>query len=178
MSMDINDFGLENEAFGFGNSYEQMSRSNTEFLNLFGSKEERDAKKVIKQIKADYYKRIDALPPTANAQREALFVELENQLKAKNAKLSELEEVRKARNKSQRGEKLVGGLQSALNIFNKTTDALGMGRNVQGEQGGDGGNGGGGGGSSTSSQVPTWVWITGGAVVLGLGIFAIYKFRK
>jgi len=178
MSMDINDFGLENEAFGFGNSYEQMSRSNTEFLNLFGSKEERAAKNVIKQIKADYYKRIDALPATANAQREALFVELENQLKAKNAELSELEEVRKARNKSQRGEKLVGGLQSALNIFNKTTDALGMGRNVQGEQGGDGGNGGGGGGSSTSSQVPTWVWITGGAVVLGLGIFAIYKFRQ
>jgi hypothetical protein len=153
-----------------------MSRSNTEFLNLFGSKEERAAKNVIKQIKADYYKRIDALPATANAQREALFVELENQLKAKNAELSELEEVRKARNKSQRGEKLVGGLQSALNIFNKTTDALGMGRNVQGEQGGGRGND--GFSPSTPPRVSNWVYIAGGAVVLGLGIFAIYKFRK
>jgi len=51
-----------------------------------------------------------------------------------------------------------------------------MGRSIQNEQVG-GGNVGGTGGAPRS-QVPTWVFIAGGAVVLGLGIFAIYKFRK
>ena len=170
--MDINDFGLEQEAFGFGDSYQQMSRSNTNFLN-FGSDESRRAKR----IREDYFKRIDALPANDQAGRNALFAELEAKLNEINAPTADIANVQAARNKSQRGEKIVGGLQTALNIFNKTTDALGMGKSVQGEQGG-GGDGNSGGGSSTGSQVPTWVWIAGGAVVLGLGIFAIYKFRK
>lgn len=172
MQMDINDFGLEQEAFGFGDSYQQMSRSNTEFLN-FGSDESRRAKR----IKEDYFKRIDALAANDQAGRNALFAELEAKLSEINAPSADIANVQAARNKSQRGEKLVSGLQSALNIFNKTTEALGMGRNVQGEQGG-GGNGGGGDSSPRGTQVPTWVFIAGGAVVLGLGIFAFYKFRK
>jgi hypothetical protein len=172
MAMDINDFGLEQEAFGFGGSYQQMSRSNTNFLN-FGSSESRKANR----IKEDYFKRIDALPPTDQEGRNALFAELEVKLKEINAPNADITNVQSAKNKSQRGEKLVSGLQSALNIFNKTTDTLGMGKSVQGEQGG-GGGGNSGGGSTTGSQVPTWVWIAGGAVVLGLGIFAIYKFRQ
>lgn len=172
MQMDINDFGLEQEAFGFGDSYQQMSRSNTEFLN-FGSDESRRAKR----IKEDYFKRIDALPANDQAGRNALFAELETKLSEINAPSADIANVQAARNKSQRGEKLLGGLQTALNIFNKTTDALGMGRNVQGEQG-VGGNSGGGGSSSRGRQVPTWVFIAGGVVVLGLGIFAFYKFRK
>ena len=170
--MDINDFGLQQEAFGFGDSYQQMSRSNTNFLN-FGSSESRKAKR----IKEDYFKRIDALPTTDQAGRNALFAELEAKLNEINAPTADMANVQTARNKSQRGEKLVSGLQSALNIFNKTTEALGMGKSVQGEQGG-GGGGNVGGGSTTGTQVPTWVWITSGVVVLGLGVFAIYKFRK
>jgi hypothetical protein len=172
MQMDINGFGLEQEAFGFGDSYQQMSRSNTEFLN-FGSDESRRAKR----IREDYFKRIDALPANDQAGRNALFAELEAKLAEINAPSADIANVQAARNKSQRGEKIVGGLQTALNIFNRTTEALGMGKSVQGEQGG-GGGGNGGGGSTTGSQMPTWVWIAGGAVVLGLGIFAIYKFRK
>ena len=172
MQMDINDFGLQQEAFGFGDSYQQMSRSNTNFLN-FGSSESRKAKR----IKEDYFKRIDALPTTDQAGRNALFAELEAKLNEINAPSADIANVQAARNKSQRGEKLVSGLQSALNIFNKTTEALGMGKSVQGEQGG-GGGGNVGGGSTTGTQVPTWVWITSGVVVLGLGVFAIYKFRK
>ena len=172
MQMDINDFGLQQEAFGFGDSYQQMSRSNTNFLN-FGSSESRKAKR----IKEDYFKRIDALPTTDQAGRNALFAELEAKLNEINAPTADMANVQTARNKSQRGEKLVSGLQSALNIFNKTTEALGMGKSVQGEQGG-GGGGNVGGGSTTGTQVPTWVWITSGVVVLGLGVFAIYKFRK
>ena len=172
MQMDINDFGLEQEAFGFGDSYQQMSRSNTEFLN-FGSDESRRAKR----IKEDYFKRIDALPANDQAGRNALFAELETKLSEINAPSADIANVQAARNKSQRGEKLLGGLQTALNIFNRTTDALGMGRNVQGEQG-VGGNSGGGGSSSRGRQVPTWVFIAGGVVVRGLGIFAFYKFRK
>jgi hypothetical protein len=170
MQMDINDFGLEQEAFGFGDSYQQMSRSNTNFLN-FGSDESRRAKR----IREDYFKRIDALPANDQAGRNALFAELEAKLAEINAPTADIANVQAARNKSQRGEKIAGGLQTALNIFNRTTEALGMGRSIQNEQG-SGGNG--GGGSTTGSQMPTWVWIAGGAVVLGLGIFAIYKFRK
>ena len=171
MQMDINDFGLEQEAFGFGDSYQQMSRSNTEFLN-FGSDESRRAKR----IREDYFKRIDALPANDQAGRNALFAELEAKLAEINAPSADIANVQAARNKSLRGEKIVGGLQTALNIFNRTTEALGMGRSIQNEQVG-GGNVGGTGGAPRS-QVPTWVFIAGGAVVLGLGIFAIYKFRK
>ena len=175
MEMDINDFGLQEEAFGFGDSYAQMSRSNTEFLNLFGSGESRKAK----NLKKEYYQKIDALPASDKAGKDALFAELESKLAALNASKSDLDEVEKAKKKSERGEKVVGGLQTALNIFNKTTDALGMGKNVGSEsQGGSGGGGGNSVGSAKDKKVPTWVWIAGGVVVLGLGVFAIYKFRK
>jgi hypothetical protein len=175
MAMDINDFGLEQEAFGFGDSYEQMSRSNTDFLNLLGMESRK-----VKQIKADYYKRIDALPASDQAGRDALFNELEGKLKELNASQSDVSEVRGAKDKSKRGEKIASGLEKALNIFTQVKSGLGMGKKIEGEQdGGGGGNSGGGGGkTSTGSGVPTWVWITSGVVVLGLGIFAIYKFRK
>jgi hypothetical protein len=170
MQMDINDFGLEQEAFGFGDSYQQMSRSNTNFLN-FGSDESRRAKR----IREDYFQRIDALPANDQAGRNALFAELEAKLAEINAPSADIANVQAARNKSLRGEKIVGGLQTALNIFNRTTEALGMGKSVQGEQGGRGNDGF---SPSTPPRVSNWVYVVGGAVVLGLGIFAIYKFRK
>ena len=87
--------------------------------------------------------------------------------------------MQKAKRNAQRGEKISSGLDKALEIFTKTTDAFGIGKDVRGGGGGQGqGQGGGGGNSQDSNKVPTWVWITGGVVVLGLGIFAIYKFRQ
>lgn len=179
MAMDINDFGLEHEAFGFGDSnYSQMANSNTEFLNLFGSGDSPKAK----SLKKDYYARIDALPASDTAGKNALFAELESKLAALNASKSEIDEVANAKKKAERGEKLVGGLGKALDIFTRTTDALGIGKDLSaGGAGGGQGQGqgqGGGGGSRVDNKVPTWVWITGGVVVLGLGIFAIYKFRR
>jgi hypothetical protein len=128
MQMDINDFGLQQEAFGFGDSYVQMARSNTEFLNLFG----RESKEV-KDLKEFYFKKIDALPPSDKAGRDALFLEFETKLTALNASQAELDEVKKAKRKSERGEKIAGGLTRGLDIFNRTTQVLGIGRTIQGE---------------------------------------------
>jgi hypothetical protein len=190
MAMDINDFGLEHEAFGFGDTdYSQMANSNTEFLNLFGGlfdKDKRQAKRDIEALKADYYARIDALPPSANAERDALFAELEQKMKERGAQLDQIQEAKKAKSKAERGQKIVGGLEKGLDLFSKATDALGIGRTIRGEesrggssQGGSGqGNQGGGNRNTTATNVPTWVWITGGVVVLGLGVLAIVKFRE
>jgi hypothetical protein len=190
MAMDINDFGLHHEAFGFGDTdYSQMANSNTEFLNLFGIGESPKSK----SLKKEYFARIDALPVSDKAGRDALFAELESKLVALNAPSSEVEDVEKAKRKAERGQKILSGIEKGLDIFGKATELLGIGRRVEGEgapqqsgspsprSGGSQGGGGGsqGGGRSTSAnKVPTWVWIAGGAVVLGLGVFAIYKFRK
>lgn len=195
MAMDINDFGLHHEAFGFGDTdYSQMANSNTEFLNLFGFGESPKAK----SLKKEYFARIDALPASDKAGKDALFAELESKLAALNAPSSEMDDVEKAKRKSQRGEKIGKVLQKGLDLFGKATDLLGIGRKVEGESepqesgspsprssGGGGGRSQGGGGGSQGgvrgadgNKVPTWVWIAGGAVVLGLGVFAIYKFRK
>ena len=187
MAMDINDFGLQHEAFGFGDTdYSQMANSNTEFLNLFGFGESREAKK----IKKDYYARIDALPASDKAGKDALFAELESKLAALNAPKSDIEDVQKAKTNAGRGQKILGGFQKGLDLFGKATDLLGIGKKITGEEGaegqsGDGGSTGGGsrggGGNrtkSTTTTIPTWVWITGGVVVLGLGVLAIVKLRK
>lgn len=180
MEMDINDFGLQNEAFGFGESmydspnmnYSQMSRSNTDFLN-FG--ERRKQRKELEAIRNDYFKRIDALPPTDEAGRNALFNELEAKLKEKGASNDEINAARKA----SRGQKIASGVSSALDIFGKATSALGIGKRIEGESASSQGlksqaMGGGG----TDNEVPMWIWIVSGVAVVGLGIFAIYKFRK
>ena len=92
------------------------------------------------------------------------------------------DDVQKAKRRAERGDKIAGGLTKALDIFTKTTDALGIGKQVEGEGGGNQGQGQGrgndGGRNRDENKVPTWVWITGGVVILGLGIFAIYKFRE
>lgn len=182
MQMDINDFGMHQEMFGFGgndifqgrSSYQQMSRSNTNFLN-FTSAESRRAK----SIKDDYFKRIDALPATDQAGRNALFAELEAKLNQMSASTADVADVQTARNKSQRGENISVGLKNVLNIFNKVTDALGIGKDVGGDSGSGQNQGqGGGGGTQPDNKMPIWPYIVGGVVVLGLGIFAIYKFRK
>lgn len=185
MAMDINDFGMHQEMFGFGDNYyskrrtyQQMPNSNTNFLNFTFDKDKRAAKKDIDALKADYYKRIDALPANATAQRDALFAELEQKMKERGAQLDEIQEAQKAKRKSEQGEKISSGLSRALDIFTKTTDALGIGKKLDAESGGGQNQGQGGGGNNTNNQIPTWVWIAGGAVVLGLGVFAIYKFRK
>jgi hypothetical protein len=184
MEMDINDFGLQNEAFGFGESmydspsmnYSQMARSNTEFLN-FG--EGRKQRKELEAIRQDYFKRIDALSPTDDAGRNALFNELETKLKEKGASFDEINETRKAQRKAERGGKILSGLTTTLGAFNKTTQALGIGQRVQGESpatsqslrsetmGG-----------APSNKMPMWVWIVSGVAVVGLGLFAYYKFRR
>ncbi len=147
MEMDINDFGLQQEAFGFGDAYMQMSRSNTDFLG-FG--EGRKQRKELEAIKNDYFKRIDALPPTDEAGRNALFSELEAKLKEKGASNDEINAARKA----SRRQKIASGLTSALDIFNKTSEALGVGKRVKGEQVSSGGGGFGGIGSTQNSKMP------------------------
>jgi hypothetical protein len=188
MAMDINDFGLQHEAFGFGDTdYSQMANSNTDFLNLFGFGESPKSK----SLKKEYFARIDALPPNDKAGKDALFAELESKLAALNTPQSEMDDVQKAKRNAERGQKIVSGIEKGLDIFNKATDLLGIGRNVGGQSapqqsgspaqsggGGFQGGGGGGGRGAGAKKVPTWVWIAGGAVVLGLGVFAIYKFRK
>lgn len=180
MEMDINDFGLQNEAFGFGESmydspnmnYSQMARSNTDFLN-FG--EGRKQRKELEAIRNDYFKRIDALPASDEAGRNALFSELESKLKEKGATNEEINATRKA----SRGQKIASGVTSALDIFNKTKSALGLGKKVDGEssapvqnQKSEPIN------QPPSSKVPMWVWVVSGVAVVGLGLFAYYKFRK
>lgn len=181
MSMDINDFGLQQEGFGFGDSYydspttrySQMPRSNTDFLN-FG--EGRKQKQELEAIRNDYFKRIDALPTSDEAGRNALFSELEAKLKEKGASNDEINATRKA----QRGQKISAGVTSALDIFNKTTSALGIGKKVEGQptkpqenlKSGEVQN------ATSSQKTPIWVWVLGGVVVVGLGVFAIYKFKK
>jgi hypothetical protein len=179
MQMDINDFGLEQEAFGFGDSYQQMSRSNTNFLN-FGSDESRRAKR----IREDYFQRIDALPANDQAGRNALFAELEAKLAEINAPTADIANVQAARNKSQRGEKIVGGLQSALNIFNKTTEALGIGRTIQGENVPDAGQRGivfGDEGLERERRgrtIKIATIISGSVIILGLAAYLILRKRK
>jgi acyl-CoA reductase-like NAD-dependent aldehyde dehydrogenase len=183
MQMDINDFGNHQEMFGFSNDglfqgrnrYQQMSHSNTNFLNFTLDKDKRAAKKDIDALKADYYKRIDALPASATAQRDALFAELEQKMKERGAQLEEIQEAQQAKRKSEQGEKISSGVSTALDIFRKTTEAFGIGKRLEGENVGGQNQGQ---QVETRSQIPTWVWIAGGAVVLGLGVFAIYKFRK
>lgn len=182
MAMDINDFGLQQECFGYNKrnkrkrptDYAQMSRSNTEFLNLTGKQ-----KRELDAIKKDYFARIDALPPTADAERNALFAELEQKLKEKGAEPQDLADAQNAEKKAKRGEKINQGLQTALDIFTKTTDALGISKKVGNEgQGKDGNTPPPPPSGDKKVQVPMWAWIVGGVAVVGLGVFAIYKFRK
>lgn len=171
-NLDINDFGLQQEYFGFGDDYVQLANSNTEFLNFF---EGRKQKKELDAIREDYFKRIDALPNDDEAGRNALFAELEAKLKEKGASNDEINQATKAA----RGQKIASGVTSALNIFNKAASTLGMGRQIRGEQ-----NIASSGGLKSSAAsggrqgVPMWVWITGGVLVLGLGVFAIIKLKK
>ncbi|NBX73332.1 MAG: hypothetical protein EBQ89_03435 [Alphaproteobacteria bacterium] len=181
MEMDINDWGLQDESFGFGNekyktpcpTYKQLAQSNTQFLNFFGDK--RKQKKELDALREDYYKRIDALSPTDEAGRNALFSELEQKLKEKGASFDEINETKKAQRKAERGEKIKSGLSGALDIFTKTTSALGIGRDIEGRTK-----------SSTqttsytpsSKKTPIWVWVGGGVVVLGLVGFLVYKLSK
>lgn len=181
MEMDINDFGLQKEYFGFGESmyrkpttrYKQMSRSNTEFLN-FG--ERRKQKQEIDALKNDYFKRIDALPVSDEAGRTALFNELE-------AKLKEKGESNDAINQARRkafGEKLVSGVSSALNVFKQVGSALGIGKKIEGETTTNLRNKGVNNPASepTAKKIPNWVWIVSGVAVVGLGVFAYIKFKK
>ena len=173
MDLDLRHFGNTKSYKLKLQPYKQMPRSNTEFLNLFGSGDTPKAK----ALKEDYYKRIDALPASDKAGKDALFAELESKLAALNAPKSDMDDVQKAKDKAQRGEKVSGILAKGLDIFTKTTEALGMGKPVGNEmqnrsQGVDLVQ------RQDDRQVPIAVWIIGGVVVLGLGIFAIYKFRK
>jgi len=181
MEMDINDWGLQDESFGFGNekyktpcpTYKQLAQSNTQFLNFYG--DTRKQKKELEAIREDYYKRIDALSPTDEAGRNALFSELESKLREKGASFDEINETKKAQSKAQRGEKIRSGLSTALDIFSKTKSALGIGKDVEGRTK-----------SATQptsdipsgKKTPMWVWIGGGVVVLGLVGFLIYKLSK
>lgn len=178
MEMDINDFGLEQEAFGFGDEYQQMSRSNTSFLNFTFDKDKRQAKKDIDALKADYYQRIDALPLSANAQRDALFAELEQKMKERGAQLDEIQEAQQAKRKSERGEKISSGINRALDIFTQATDALGIGKQLDAGSIGGQNQGQVNNPSDPQRKIPLWIYISGGVLVLGLGILAIYKFRK
>ena len=40
-SVDINDYGLGDEYFGFDNNYHQMPFSNTDFLNFFEGRKQK-----------------------------------------------------------------------------------------------------------------------------------------
>ena len=104
MDLDLRHFG-NTKSYKFKlQPYKQMPRSNTEFLNLFGSGDTPKAK----ALKDDYFKRIDALPASDKAGKDALFAELETKLAALNAPKSDMDDVQKAKAKSQRGEKVSG----------------------------------------------------------------------
>lgn len=167
--------------------YAQLPQSNTEFLNFVTiDKDKRQAKADIEALKNDYYKRIDALPASATNERNALFAELEQKMKQRNADLADLEEAQKAKRKAERGEKISSGLQKLADLFTKTAGAMGVGKTVQGEPTGAGAKvvGGGDGGFDVLREdkrgrvMPIWVWIVGGLIVVGAGIYAIQKFKK
>ena len=117
MARDINDLTFQNDVFGYGGKkhrlrlqrFKQMPRSNTEFLNLFGSGNTPKAK----AIKKDYFARIDALPVTDQAGRDALFAELETKLSQLNAPSTDVADVQKAKDKSKRGEKIASEIGRA-----------------------------------------------------------------
>jgi hypothetical protein len=168
-SVDINDYGLGNEYFGFDNNYQQMPFSNTEFLNFF---EGRKQKKELDAIRAKYFQKIDSLPPTDEAGRNALFSELEQKLKEKGASFDEINAATKEKRKAERGGKIAQGLTSALNVFNKAAGAMRMGQQVEGNQQYKSGS------VTDSNKIPMWVWVSGGVLIIGLGILAVMKMKK
>jgi hypothetical protein len=151
--MDINDFGIEQEYFGLnggrGGRFRQLQKSNTSFLNFT----------------------IEETPEYQTALRRHQSV-MEDLITAadKKAEVDRFEkEIRNLR--LQRG---ITGVQTGLSTFNNVMAQLGFKptttptttstTQITGNQG-------------QPRRFP-WGLVIGGVVVLGLGVFAIYKFRK
>ena len=151
--MDINDFGFEQEYFGLngvrGGRYRQLQKSNTSFLNFT----------------------IEETPEYQTALRRHQSV-MEDLITAadKKAEVDRFEkEVRNMR--LQRG---LTGVQTGLSTFNNVMAQLGFRPTTTPT-------------TTSTTQIAgnqaqprrfPWGLVIGGVVVLGLGVFAIYKFRK
>lgn len=151
--MDINDFGFEQDYFGLngvrGGRYRQLQKSNTSFLNFT----------------------IEETPEYQTALRRHQSV-MEDLITAADKKAEVDRFEREIRNlRVSRGVSAVGtGLQTFNNVMAQlgfrptTTPTTGSTTQIVGNQ-------------AQPRRFP-WGLVIGGVVVLGLGVFAIYKFRK
>ena len=148
--MDINDFGLEREYFGLnGGRYRQLPKSNTSFLN-FNFEETPEYQQALRKHKSTMEDLI------TDADKQAEIDRFEKEIR--NMRVS-------------RGLSAVG---TGLETFNKVMAQLGFKPTTTPTTG-----------STTqivgNQQPPRrfpWGLVIGGVLVVGLGIFAIYKFRK
>jgi len=149
--MDINDFGFEQEYFGVsGGGYRQLQKSNTSFLNF----------------------NFEETPEYQTALRRHLSV-MEDLITDADKKAEVERFEREVRNlRVSRGVSAVG---TGLNYFNNVMAQLGFrptttpttpaNAQINNNQ------------REPQKQFP-WGLVIGGVLVVGLGVFAIYKFRK
>ncbi len=151
--MDINDFGIEQEYFGFGDNYRQLPKSNTSFMNFT----------------------IESTPEYQAALRrhqstmEDLITDADKKAEVSRFE-SEVRQLRLARG----GQAVQTGLQKFSDVLSQlgyklptvdsNTNVNNQGNNKPP--------------ADKKGQDFPWVWVIGGVVVLGGVIFAIYKFRK
>jgi hypothetical protein len=148
--MDINDFGFEQEYFGVsGGGYRQLQKSNTSFLN-FNFEESPEYQRALRKHQSVMEDLI------TDADKKAEVERFENEVR--NMRVS-------------RGLSAVG---TGLNYFNNVMAQLGFRPTTTPTTG-----------STTqivgNQQQPRrfpWGLVIGGVLVVGLGVFAIYKFRK
>jgi hypothetical protein len=148
--MDINDFGFEQEYFGVsGGGYRQLQKSNTSFLN-FNFEETPEYQRALRKHQSVMEDLI------TDADKKAEVDRFENEVR--NMRVS-------------RGLSAVGtGLQTFNNVMAQlgfrptTTPTTGSTTQIVGNQ-------------PPPRRFP-WGLVIGGVLVVGLGVFAIYKFRK
>lgn len=153
--MDINDFGIEKEYFGFSSGgYRQLQKSNTSFLNFTSIEETPEYQRALRKHQSV----MEDLITDADKKAEVERFEAE----VRNMRLQ------RGLTSVQTGLSTFNNVMAQLGFKPATTPTTNSVTNINSNQGGGGGG----------SKVPTWVWITGGLVVVGGVIFAIYKFRK
>jgi hypothetical protein len=148
--MDINDFGIEQEYFGFGDNYRQLPKSNTSFLN-FSVEQTPEYQTALRRHQST----MEDL--TSDADKKAEVERFEK----------EVRQLRVARG----GQAVTTGLQTFSNILSQlgykaptTASTTQVNTNQSGQ-------------NVPQKKFP-WALVIGGVVVLGGVVFAIYKFRK
>jgi len=151
--MDINDFGIEQEYFGFNSGYRQLAKSNTSFMN-FSFEETPEYQAALRRH---------------NSTMEDLVTDAD-----KKAEVDRFEKEVRSLRLGRGGEALQTGLQtfsSALSQLGFKVPSVDSNTNVN-NQGNNRPP------AQTNKKDFPWVLVIGGVVVLGGVIFAIYKFRK